>query len=120
LDPNATLPSIIAGGAAGAGAGATTAAPAILPAAKASGLTLKELQELGSNLSSPLTAAGISGHPLVGAALAVPAAAKAGWDLIKMMAEKVPARFLPLAPGLGAEAGKYGSTVAQQQPGGYF
>jgi hypothetical protein len=113
FDPNETLPGLLGSTASGALAGTTTALPGLLSAAKASNLTLKELSELATKVSIPLAGGGMSGHPLLGGAFAIPGATQALIEMGKVMAQRVPARFLSLAPAAGALAGPVGSNVAQ-------
>jgi hypothetical protein len=113
LDPNETVSGLLGSMVSGGVAGATTALPGLLSAAKAAGLTLKELGELATKVSVPLAGGGMSGHPLIGAAFAAPGAAQALIDLAKVLAQRVPAGLLSLAPAAGAEAGRLGSAVGQ-------
>jgi hypothetical protein len=117
LDPNATLPGIIAGTVAGAGAGAATALPGLVPAASKAGMSLTELAERAYKASVPLAGGEYSGHPLIGMMLAAPGAAKSAIDVGKALGNRVPAWGLPFAPGLGGGAGSVASYLAQPPVG---
>jgi hypothetical protein len=110
-EPNWTAPGLLGSTVSGALAGATTALPGLLTAAKASGLTLKELSELATKISLPLTGGAMTGHPLIGAAAAVPGALQAAVELGKVLAQRVPPGLLSFAPAVGAEASRFGSKV---------